>query len=282
MTRAIEADKKRDLEGTRLLCVGAHPDDSEAFASGLAALCTSNGGTVRFLAVTDGTAGHPEQAGATLARRRQSEAQHGATIVGADTVILANPDGGLVPQLEQRLELLREIRLFAPDVIATHRVNDYHPDHRYTGTLVQDAWFTIRVPNVLPGVAVPPHEPTVLYMSDQFTRPRELQADLIFDIDGVIGEKLEAMIAHVSQVEEWLPWMAGYEPEIVQDPVARRAFLLRHAALGPRAEANRFRPALVKKYGATRGARVEYAEAFEISEFSAPMSADRAGQLFPY
>jgi LmbE family N-acetylglucosaminyl deacetylase len=237
---------------------------------------------VRFLAVTDGTAGHQEQGGATLARRRQSEAKKAAAVVGADTVILTNPDGSLMPLLPQRLELLRELRLFAPDVIATHRVNDYHPDHRYTGTLVQDAWFSIRAPNVLPGVDIPAHEPTVLYMSDQFTRPRELQPNLIFDIDAVIDQKLEAMIAHSSQVEEWLPWMGGYEPEIVPDPEARRTFLLKHAALGSRAEAGRFRHALVQKYGATKGAKVEYAEAFEISEFSAPLGAERAGQLFPY
>lgn len=281
----MTSDARRDppaAEGTRLLCVGAHPDDSEAFASGLAALCTANGGTVRFLACTDGTAGHQEQAGATLARRRQSEAKRGAAIVGADTVILSNPDGGLEPGIEQRLAVLREIRLFAPDIVATHRVNDYHPDHRYSGTLVQDAWFAVRVPNVLPGVAVPPHAPTVVYMADHFTRPAPIQPDLVFDIDPVIDEKLEAMIAHTSQVEEWLPWMAGYEAEIVEDPGARRAFLLKHAALGSRAEAGRFRQALVEKYGEARGRAVEYAEAFEVSEFSAPLDPERARQLFPF
>ncbi|MCU1490518.1 MAG: N-acetylglucosaminylphosphatidylinositol deacetylase, partial [Acidimicrobiaceae bacterium] len=61
-------------EALRVLGIGAHPDDCEAFMSGLAALVTGRGGIVRFLAVTDGTAGHHEQAGAVLARRRRSEA----------------------------------------------------------------------------------------------------------------------------------------------------------------------------------------------------------------
>jgi LmbE family N-acetylglucosaminyl deacetylase len=266
----------------RLLCVGAHPDDSEAFASGLAALWSAGGGTVRFLAVTDGTAGHQELAGAALARRRRQEAQRGAALVGADAVILENPDGGLVPLLENRHRVLREIRQFSPDVIATHRINDYHPDHRYTGTLVQDAWFSIKVPNILPLVPVPAGAPIVIYMSDRFSRPTELQPDLVFDIDSVIDKKLEAMIAHESQVEEWLPWMGGYLDEMVEDRPARRSFLLKHAALGSREEARRFRDALVEKYGAGRGAAVEYAEAFEISEFSTQLNPGRARQLFPF
>ncbi|MCU1490850.1 MAG: LmbE family protein, partial [Acidimicrobiaceae bacterium] len=206
----------------------------------------------------------------------------GAALVGAGDVILPNSDGGLVPLLEARHQVLGEIRRFSPDVIATHRVNDYHPDHRYAGTLVQDAWFAIRVPNVLPRIPIPTKTPVLVYMSDRFSRPAELRPDLIFDLDAVIDRKLEAMIAHTSQVEEWLPWMGGYEASVVEDGVQRRRFLLEHAELGSRAEADRFRTALVEKYGAARGAAVEYAEAFEISELTAGLRPEAIRQLFPF
>jgi N-acetylglucosamine malate deacetylase 1 len=269
-------------EVPRLLCIGAHPDDSEAFASGLAALWSANGGLVRFLAMTDGTAGHRESGGAVLARRRQAEADVAAALVGADAVILDNQDGALMPTLENRHKVIRAIREFQPDVIATHRTNDYHPDHRYTGLLVQDSCYMVMVPNVVPTIAPPAREPIVMYMSDRFSKPSSLQPDLIFDIDSVIEQKLEAMIAHESQVQEWLPWMGGYLGQLPEEPQARRHFLLSHAEVRSADEANRFRDALVAKYGAERGGAVRYAEAFELSEYAAGLDDERMKGLFPF
>jgi LmbE family N-acetylglucosaminyl deacetylase len=149
----------------RLLCIGAHPDDCEIKTSGLAALWTGNGGAARFVAMTDGGAGHQELAGAKLVEIRRAEARAGAAVVGADSLVFDNPDGSLMPSLENRHKVIRAVREFQPDVIVTHRTNDYHPDHRYTGVLVQDACYMIMVPNVLPIVPVPARAPVVLFMS---------------------------------------------------------------------------------------------------------------------
>ncbi|MCU1490528.1 MAG: hypothetical protein JWM85_1933, partial [Acidimicrobiaceae bacterium] len=165
----------------RLLCIGAHPDDCEAKAGGLAALWTARGGVCRLLAMTDGSAGHQNMAGAALAQRRAQEASAAAAVVGADSVILDNPDGNLMPTLENRHKVTRAIREFAPDVIVTHRTNDYHPDHRYTGVLVQDSCYLVMVPNVVPTTPTPAREPVVIFMYDRFSRPSELRPDLVLD-----------------------------------------------------------------------------------------------------
>jgi LmbE family N-acetylglucosaminyl deacetylase len=47
------------------------------------------------------------------------------------------------------------------------------------------------------------------------------QPDLVIDIDSVIEKKLDSFTCHVSQVEEWMPWMAGNTDEIPADPQAR-------------------------------------------------------------
>ena len=266
----------------RLLCIGAHPDDCELQTSGLTALWTGNGGAARFLSMTDGSAGHQEDAGAKLAGLRRAEARAGAAAVGADSLIFDNLDGSLMPSLENRHKVIRAVREFQPDVIVTHRTNDYHPDHRYTGVLVQDACYMIMVPNVLPTVTVPDRAPVVIFMPDKFTKPYPLQPDLVFDIDAVFDKKLDSITSHVSQMHEWLPWIERYEDEVPADEEQRRSFVRARAERAPAAQADRFRAALVAKYGADRGSKVGHAEAYEVSEYGAPLSEELSRSFFPY
>jgi LmbE family N-acetylglucosaminyl deacetylase len=266
----------------RLLSIVAHPDDCEIQTSGLAALWTGNGGAVRFLSMTDGSAGHHELAGAKLAQIRRSEAQAGAAAVGADSLVFDNPDGSLMPTLENRHKVIRAVREFQPDVMITHRTNDYHPDHRYTGVLVQDACYMIMVPNVLPTVPVPDRAPVVLFIADRFTKPYPVQPDLVFDIDSVIDKKLDAITSHRSQMEEWIPWIEGYLDEIPDAEDERRRYVRARAARAPAAQADRFRHTLAAKYGEPRGSNVRHAEAYEISEYGAPLTDELSRSLFPY
>jgi LmbE family N-acetylglucosaminyl deacetylase len=60
--------------------------------------------------------------------------------------VVANHDGELLPNLGNRRQVIRLIRSFHPDLVLTHRPNDYHPDHRYTSQLVQAAAYLITVP----------------------------------------------------------------------------------------------------------------------------------------
>jgi len=266
----------------RLLCIGAHPDDCEVKAAGLAALWTSNGGEARFLAMTDGSAGHHELAGQQLVAIRRAEAAAGAAAVGADSVVLDNVDGALEPSLDNRYKVIRAIREFRPDVVATHRTCDYHPDHRYTGVVVQDACYMLMVPNVLPGARVPDREPVVIFMADRFTKPYPLQADLVFDIDSVLDAKLTSIMSHTSQMLEWLPWVNGYFDELPVESAARRQSARTRAALDPIEVANRYRAALVAKYGTERGSAVRNAEVFEVCEYGRDLTGEASRALFPF
>ena len=270
------------LPTPRLLCIGAHPDDCEIQAAGLAALWTGRGGSARFISMTDGSAGHQELGGAQLANIRRGEARAGAAAVGADSVVFDNLDSSLLPTLENRHRVIQAVREYQPDVIATHRTNDYHPDHRYTGVTVQDACYMVMVPNALPRCPVPDREPVVIFMSDKFTKPRPIEPDLVFDIGSVIEKKLDSITSHVSQVTEWLPWIERYADEVPEDESERRTYFRDRAAQKPAAQADRFRDALVAKYGQPRGGEVRYAEAYEVSEYGAPLTEELSRSLFPF
>jgi len=81
---------------------------------------------------------------------------------------------------------------------------------------------------------------------------------------------------------EWLPWIGGYQAELPDDPAKRLGYVRTQAASGAAEEADRFRDALVNKYGPLKGGSVRYAEAYEISEYGAPLSAERVQALFPF
>src|SRR2546422_4934179 len=86
----------------RIIAFGAHPDDCELKASGVAALWAAQGHKVKFVSMTNGDIGHFEMAGAPLALRRKAEVEHCAKKLGIETEVLDIHDGELMPTLENR------------------------------------------------------------------------------------------------------------------------------------------------------------------------------------
>lgn len=266
----------------RLLAIGAHPDDCEFKIGGLTALWTGLGREARFICTTNGSSGHHEMGGQQLVARRSDEARRGAATVGADSVLMDNADGSLMPTLENRERLIAEIRNYKPDVILAPRTNDYHPDHRYTAILVQDACYMMMVPNVVPTVPVLEKNPVVLLISDRFTTPNPFIPDMVFDIDSVIEKKIDAGMQHESQVYEWLPHVGKYAHEVPEEQAAKDQYFRDREAKRSSAEADRFRDQLIERYGAERGAAVGYAEAFAVSEYAGTLTESLAAELFPF
>ena len=132
----------------RIIVIGAHPDDCDIKAGGTAALYAKQGHAVRFVSVANGDAGHHEMGGGPLAVRRKKEAAAAGRAIGIEYQVLDLHDGEIEPTLENRRTIIRLIREWRADVVMTHRPNDYHPDHRYTSILVQDAAYMVTVPNV--------------------------------------------------------------------------------------------------------------------------------------
>jgi LmbE family N-acetylglucosaminyl deacetylase len=266
-----------------LMVVGAHPDDCEITAGGIAAQTSARGGRVLFVSMTNGDKGHQTMGGATLARRRRDEARAAAATCGAEAIVLDNHDGELTPTLERRYELIRIIREFRPDLVMFPRPCDYHPDHRYTSQIAQDAMYMVRVPSVCPHVDRLEGDPVAMYVSDAFQKPYPLQADVVVDIGPVLERKIEALACHVSQMFEWLPFIDGNVSlsGIPGDPAGRREYLRREWEGRWRRDADRFRGQLIATYGPERGAKVVYAEAFEVCEFGAPLTAEVRERFFP-
>jgi LmbE family N-acetylglucosaminyl deacetylase len=267
----------------RIIAFGAHPDDNELRLGGTAAKWAALGHQVKFVSVTNGDIGHWREAGGPLARRRIAEVQETAKLLGITTQVLDIHDGELEPTLENRRTITRLIREWKADIVLGHRPNDYHPDHRAVGQLVQDASYMVTVPFFCPDTPHLQRNPVFLSYEDRFTRPTPMRADIVVAIDDVIEKKLAAVEAMPSQFYEG---GANGGTELVPGDEAgktrrkndvREGFKKRFAS-----SAQQFREKLRELYGVQRGNAVQYAEAFEISEYGRRPNAEEIRRLFPF
>lgn len=264
----------------RVIVIGAHPDDCELGAGGLAAHYVAMGHKVKFVSLTNGDKGHQDMGGGPLAKRRYAEAMESGKRLGVSYEILDVHDGELFPTLENRLHVIRMIREWDADVVLSHRPNDYHPDHRNAAILVQDAAYMVIVPNMLSSVPPLKKNPVFLYMRDRFQRPNPHRPDIAIDITPVFQKKLDAADAHVSQFYEWLPWTSGKLDQVPAGKVERRKWLQewltpRYGIPGP------VKTSLIKWYGSQKGAGIEMAETFEITEYGSQPDDAEVRRLFP-
>ncbi len=265
-------------EKSRIIVIGAHPDDCEYAAGGTAALLSNMGHAVKFVAVTNGDAGHQTMKGQELAARRYLETQEVAKRLGVTYDVLDNHDGALLPTLEVRLQIIKKIREWNADVVIAPRPNDYHPDHRYTGVLVQDAAYMVEVPNIAPEAPALRKTPVFLYAQDHFQRPNPFRPDIVVDISNVYAKKISAFDAHVSQFYEWMPWIGRYEKDVPAGKEERLKWLMKFYDQPMKAN---IRKAMVKWHGTQKASKAKYAEAFEVCEYGAQPNEAEIRRLFP-
>jgi LmbE family N-acetylglucosaminyl deacetylase len=267
----------------RIICFGAHPDDSEIRAGGVAQLWAQQGHHVKFVSVTNGDIGHWRDAGGPLAKRRTTEVQAAAKILGIATEVLDIHDGELEPTLENRRTITRLIREWKADIVMSHRPNDYHPDHRYTGVLVQDAAYMVAVPFFCPETTPLQTNPVFMFYPDSFQKPNPFQPDVVVSIDRVIEKKLDAIDALESQFYEG--GALGSASLIPAEPAkqrARKGEVREGFASRNRSIAKRYRDELANWYGKERADKVQYAEAFEICEYGKRPEKEELKRLFPF
>lgn len=262
----------------RIICIGAHPDDCELKFGGTAAKLAIAGQFVKFLSVTNGAGGHHEKFGPPLVEIRRREAEQAAQRLGtAEAQVLNAPDGALQPDGETRGEIIRQIRNCQAEVVLSHRGCDYHPDHRYTSQLVQDAAYMVLVPAVCPDTPPLEKNPVFLHLEDYFQQPNPFQADIAVSIDDVWCTRIFAMDAHVSQFYEWLPWLDGRSHEVPQDAEDRRKWLSETCTKPIRPSV---RTALTARYGA-KADHIRHAEAFQVCEYGRQPSPAELDEIFP-
>ncbi len=281
----------------KILMIGAHQDDNEFRCGGLAHKYVQLGHEVTFLSMCNGCGGHHILTPAETTATRAKESAAVAKLLGITYDVWDDVnDCTLVADLNNRRRLIRYIRRISPDLVIAHRPNDYMPDHRASGQLVQDASYMLIVPHECPDVPAMKDMPVIIYNEDSFKCP-PFSADIILDMDAEIDIKMQIANLNTSQVYEWLPytehetvpegaaerfeWLKGmdttkwYTDEEVK--ALPRGYAVRYAKT-----AARFRKELVEKYGEERGSKIRYAEAYEVCEYGAPLTDERKAQLFPF
>ncbi len=281
----------------KILMIGAHQDDNEFRCGGLAHKYVKQGHDVRFLSMCNGSGGHHIMTPEETTKRRAEESAAVAKLLGITyDVWYDQEDCELEVNLETRKRLTRYIREYNPDLIITHRPNDYHADHRAAGQLVLDAAYLLIVPHFCPEVPAMTKEPLIMYNVDSFKYP-PFEADIVIDIDDELDTKLKIADLNVSQVYEWLPFTKG--EEVPEDPAARFEWLkgmdttkwlsdeeVNAATSGYAVRfakvAARFRKELIERYGEERGSKVRYAEAFMYCEYGAPLTEENKKKFFDF
>lgn len=277
---AIDA---KEAEPLRVICFGAHPDDAEYRVGGVAALWAAQGHKVKLVSMTNGDIGHWREAGGPLAKRRTEEVEAVSKGLGTTVEVLDIHDGELMPTLENRKKVIRLIREWDADIVMSHRPNDYHPDHRYTGVLVQDAAFMVSVPFIVPDEEPLDKNPIFLYYTDRFQKPNPSVADIVVDIDSVVEQMVDALANMYSQhIEggalgsaEKNTWKN--EAERIEMNKKTRERLYRRS----KSTADQYRTELIARYGKERGEKVKYAQAYEMCEYGRQPTKEELERLFP-
>lgn len=269
-------------EPLRIIAIGAHPDDCDSKFGGTAALFAEMGHQVKFLSLTSGDAGHQSQGGGALGNRRRAEAAEAGKRLGiAEYETLDNHDAELMPTLHVRHQVIRKIREWNADIVLGLRPNDYHPDHRNAGKVVQDAAYMVIVPNVCPDTPPLEKNPVFLYMQDRFKRPYPFIPEITVIIDETIEKKIDALDAHESQMYEWGPWTNGRsQDEVPKGKAERRAWLAKRIK-GRTNISEEAMASLKKWYGETKAENATYVESFEIAEYGYQPSDEEIRRFFP-
>ncbi|MBN1996172.1 PIG-L family deacetylase [candidate division KSB1 bacterium] len=280
ITSAVSAEDDK----LHIIVFGAHPDDCELKVGGMAVKWAQQGHQVKFVSTTNGDIGHATLAGGPLAKRRTAEVAEAAKIMGITSQVLDIHDGEIMPTLENRKIFVRLIREWKADIVISHRPNDYHPDHRYTGILMQDAAYMVTVTHYCPDVPQLANNPVFLYMSDGFQKPNPFEPEIVVPIDDQMDQKVKAVWEIESQIESL--WATGNFESVIpvpkEGPEREKRYQQLYDRLAGRGKniAEKYREKLIELYGKEQGEKIKYAEAFEVCEYGRRPSPEELKKMF--
>jgi LmbE family N-acetylglucosaminyl deacetylase len=226
-------EQPKELDFSKALVFGAHPDDAEFTFGGTIARWTSEGKEVLICVVTNGAAGSndPDVERDWLIETRRREQEAAAEILGVSEVVwLGYEDGYVEDSHELRRDMIREIRRHKPGVVLGPDPSTFyfeqryvnHPDHRHAGAAFLAA--------VNPGAATTPLYRSELH--DKGFEPHSLKGcllgvtthpDFYVDISDHMATKVRSLEAHTSQTGHWPD--VGMRVEDMGAAVAKRAGL---------------------------------------------------------
>lgn len=192
---------------TTAMVIVAHPDDIEFGCAGTIAKWTRRGCRVVYVIVTSGNIGTHDLSftPVSLADVREQEQRSAAAICGvSEVVFLRHNDGEVMPTIELRKQLVRELRQHKPEVVialdptmmwsGSNYIN--HPDHRAVAVATLDAIAPVAsMPLMYPELGEP-HRVREVWI--QWTE----NTDTWVDISETIDLKMDALRQHKTQVTE--------------------------------------------------------------------------------
>lgn len=264
-----------------IVIVCAHPDDPELAAGGITARYLELGHNVTYIVTTTGDGGHHEMDRQALGKRRYDETRKVAKYWGIDYVIMDNHDGQLEPSLKIREELIRVLRKYQPDVIISHGLDDYHPDHRYTGQLVADTAYMLNVPLCVPDAPIARKD--VVYCNISYKPCDKAPATVLVPYDKYLDRKIDSVHFHESQIYEWLPWTENVDPKTIAKDEEGRINFLKDRWL-PEWETVRknYAPAIQQHSADQQSNPSKYYEAYTASLWGSPLTPKNVKKYFPF
>ena len=264
-----------------VVIVGAHPDDCEEWAGGITIRYRQAGHQVTYITATNGDAGHHAMNREDLKKRRYEESRKVAQCLDIEYIVMDTHDGCLEPTLEKRFALIRLLRKCAPDLIITHPLNDYHPDHRYTTQLVSDTAYMLNVPLCVP--EVPIVKKPVVYCNMSFVRQDDASTTVLVPVDQQMEKKLYALHQNTSQVYEWLCWVDGIDLDTIPTEEQARLEFLRQLWDEPWLKITKsYREKLNQYLDSETAEQIRYVEVFTASPLGYPLTVENTKEYFPF
>ncbi|KQS40581.1 bacillithiol biosynthesis deacetylase BshB1 [Pedobacter sp. Leaf194] len=178
-----------------ILVIAVHPDDAELCCSGTILKHIALGKKVGIVDLTRGELGTRG-----TAETRDEEAADSAKILGLHArENLRFRDGFFQNDEHHRLEVIKIIRKYQPEIILSNALEDRHPDHGRAGDLVYDSVFLSGLPKIetsFNGEIQEAHRPRLLL---QFIQDRYLKPDIIVDITEHMDTKIKSIQAFKTQ-----------------------------------------------------------------------------------
>ena len=192
---------------SEIMIISAHPDDAEFGAAGSVAGWTREGKRVVYVVCTSGDKGsnNPDILPKQLAAIREKEQKDAASVLDvADVVFLRYPDQELEDTAHFRKTIVRQIRIYQPEIIVTsdpYRRYIWHRDHRITGQVTLDAVFPyardmLAYPDLIEEGLMPHKVKEILFWGTE-------DVNLRIDITDTFHLKLSALRCHKSQIEQF-------------------------------------------------------------------------------
>jgi bacillithiol biosynthesis deacetylase BshB1 len=191
---APAVDSVPDPPAVDVLAIAAHRDDVEQTCGGTLLRMKSRGLRTAILDLTQGEAGTRGSA-----EERAQEAAEAARLLGVSwRQALDLPDGAVENTLENRIKIVRVLRLVRPRVVILPYWQARHPDHAAVATLGYEACFLSGLAKAPVALAAPqvPHRPFKIVYASLYA---DVRPSFIVDITPFIEQRHQALMAYRSQ-----------------------------------------------------------------------------------